>query len=114
MEEAVSLADLPGGGVNGNFAVVEFHDTGKPELWPFFNLVNQLARFEDDRGVPTVFIYGRMVSEDGRITAFDEEHFFAGCQAGAGLWCTVRDIGPCRVSQDLAACLSADRPAGRR
>lgn len=40
MEEAVSLADLSGGGVNGNFTVVEFHDTGKPELWPFFNLVD--------------------------------------------------------------------------
>ena len=86
MEEAVSLADLPGGGVNGNFAVVEFHDTGKPELWPIFNLVDQLARFEDNRCVSTVFVDGRMVLEDGRITAFDEENFVAGCRAGGGAW----------------------------
>ena len=86
MEEAVSLADLSGGGVNGNFTVVEFHDTGKSELWPFFNLVDQLARFEDNRCVSTVFVDGRMVLEDGRITAFDEENFVAGCRASGGAW----------------------------
>lgn len=86
MEEAVSLADLSGGGVNGNFTVVEFHDSGKPELWPFFKLVDQLARFEDNRGVPTVFVDRRMVLEDGRITAFDEENFVAGCRASGGAW----------------------------
>jgi len=113
VEEAVSLADLPRGGVNGNFAVVEFHDTGKPELWPFLNLVNQLARFEDNRGVPTVFVYGRMVLEDGRITAFDEEHFFAGCQAGGGA--VVHGLGYRTMSSlprpRCPGCLSLSGPA---
>ena len=81
MEAAVSLADLPGGGVNGNFAAVEFHDTGRPEERPLLNLVNQMVSFEDDRGVNPVFVDGWMALEDGRITAFDEEHLFAGCQA---------------------------------
>ena len=58
MEEAVSLTDLPGGGLNGNFAVVEFHDTGKTELWPFLNLLNQLVCFEGNRGVSTILAMG--------------------------------------------------------
>ena len=115
MEEAVSLADLPGGGLNGNFAVVEFHDTCRPEERPFLNLLNQMVSFEDDRGVNPVFVDGWMALEDGRITAFDEEHFFPGCRAGCGARSGI--LGPCRVSQDLgalAARLSADRPTGRR
>lgn len=51
MEEAVSLADLPGGRVNGNFAAVEFHGTCRPEERPLLDLVNQMVSFEDDRGV---------------------------------------------------------------
>ncbi|SVB30192.1 uncharacterized protein METZ01_LOCUS183046, partial [marine metagenome] len=38
------------------------------------NLVNQMVSFEDDRGVNPVFVDGRMVIEDGRITTLDEEH----------------------------------------
>jgi len=67
VEEAVSLADLPRGGVNGSFAAVEFHDTCRPEERPLLNLVNQMVSFEDDRGVNPVFVDGRMVREEAGL-----------------------------------------------
>ena len=81
------------------------------------NLVNQMVSFEDDRGVNPVFVDGRMVIEDGRITTLDEEHLVAGYQA-TGEAVVARSGFPDQVGSPTTWCLtvglSADRPAGRR
>ena len=78
---AMQMGDEIGSLEAGKFADVVLHDTDRPEWRPLLNVMNQLVWSADGRGVHTVFVDGRMVVEDGRITAFDEERFYQECQA---------------------------------
>lgn len=64
----------------GKKADVVLHDTDRPEWRPLLNVMNQLVWSADGRGVHTVFVDGRKVVEDGRMTTVDEERFWARCQ----------------------------------
>ena len=64
----------------GKKADVVLHDTDRPEWRPLLNVMNQLVWSADGRGVHTVFVDGRKVVEDGRMTTIDEERFWARCQ----------------------------------
>lgn len=74
MEEEIGSIEI------GKKADLVLHDTDRPEWRPLLNVMNQLVWSADGRGVHTVLVDGRKVVEDGRITAFDEERFYALCQ----------------------------------
>jgi cytosine/adenosine deaminase-related metal-dependent hydrolase len=77
---AMQMGDEIGSLEAGKLADVVMHDTDRPEWRPLHNVMNQLVWSADGRGVHTVFVDGRRVVEDGRITAFDEKRFYAECQ----------------------------------
>jgi cytosine/adenosine deaminase-related metal-dependent hydrolase len=79
--DAMRMGDEIGSLEAGKLADVVLHDTDRPEWRPLHNVMNQLVWSADGRGVYTVFVDGRMVVEEGRITAFDEERFYSECQA---------------------------------
>jgi len=64
----------------GKRADLVLHDTDRPEWRPLLNVMNQLVWSADGRGVHTVFVDGRKVVEDGRMTTIDEERFWAEVQ----------------------------------
>ena len=64
----------------GKKADLVLHDTDRPEWRPLLNVMNQLVWSADGRGVHTVLVDGVKVVEEGRVTAFDEEKFYADCQ----------------------------------
>ena len=78
--EAMRMRDEIGSLEVGKLADVVLHDTDRPEWRPLLNVMNQLVWSADGRGVHTVFVDGNRVVEAGRITAFDEERFYAECQ----------------------------------
>jgi len=78
--KAMQMVDEIGSLEAGKLADVVLHDTDRPEWRPLHNVMNQLVWSADGRGVHTVFVDGRRVVDDGRITAFDEERFYAQCQ----------------------------------
>lgn len=78
--EAMRMRDEVGSLEVGKLADVVLHDTDRPEWRPLLNVMNQLVWSADGRGVHTVFVDGNRVVEAGRITAFDEERFYAECQ----------------------------------
>jgi len=116
VEEAVSIADLPGGGLIGKFAVVEIHGTGKTVLWPFLNLLNQLACFEGNRGVSTILSMAGWSYRAAGLLPRKRGTCLLSAKAGGRALVHGLGYRPCRVSQDLgvlAVCLSADWPARR-
>ena len=64
----------------GKRADLVLHNTDRPEWRPLLNVMNQLVWSADGRGVDTVLVGGRTVVEGGRVTALDEEQFYARCQ----------------------------------
>ena len=78
--KAMQLEDQIGSLENGKKADLVIHDTDRPEWRPLLNVMNQLVWSADGRGVHTVLVDGKKVVEEGRITAFDEEKFYASCQ----------------------------------
>ena len=84
--KALQLEDEIGSLEIGKLADVVLHDTDRPEWRPLLNVMNQLVWSADGRSVHTVFVDGRRVVDAGRITALDEERFYAECQvAGEAL-----------------------------
>ncbi|MDP7411940.1 MAG: amidohydrolase family protein [Acidimicrobiales bacterium] len=77
---AMQMGDQIGSLAAGKLADVVLHDTDRPEWRPLLNVMNQLVWSADGRGVHTVFVDGRRVVDEGRITAFDEGRFYAECQ----------------------------------
>ena len=78
--KAMQMEDQIGSLEDGKKADLVMHDTDRPEWRPLLNVMNQLVWSADGRGVHTVLVDGRKVVEAGRITAFDEEKFYAQCQ----------------------------------
>lgn len=74
------MEDQIGSLAPGKLADVVLHDTDRPEWRPLLNVMNQLVWSADGRGVHTVFVDGRKVVEDGRMTTIDEDTFYARCQ----------------------------------
>ena len=79
--KAICAEDELGSLEAGKKADVVLHDTDRPEWRPLLNVMNQLVWAADGRGVHTVFVDGKKVVEDGRMTTIDEERFWAQCQA---------------------------------
>ena len=73
----------------GKKADVVLHDIDRPEWRPLLNVMNQLVWSADGRGVHTVFVDGKMVVQDGRMTTIDEDALWADAQA-AGEAITLR------------------------
>ncbi|MCS5684698.1 MAG: amidohydrolase family protein [Acidimicrobiales bacterium] len=77
---AMQMASEIGSLEVGKKADLVLHDTDRPEWRPLLNVMNQLVWSADGRGVHTVLVNGRTVVEGGRVTALDEEQFYARCQ----------------------------------
>ena len=77
---AMQMASEIGSLEVGKRADLVLHDTDRPEWRPLLNVMNQLVWSADGRGVHTVLVDGRTVVEGGRVTALDEEQFYARCQ----------------------------------
>ena len=77
---AMQMGDEIGSLEVGKLADVVLHDTDRPEWRPLLNVMNQLVWSADGRGVHMVFVDGRKVVAEGRVTALDEERFYAECQ----------------------------------
>ena len=77
---AMQMASEIGSLEVGKKADLVLHDTDRPEWRPLLNVMNQLVWSADGRGVHTVLVNGRIVVEGGRVTALDEEQFYARCQ----------------------------------
>src|SRR5690606_9697507 len=67
----------------GKRADLVLHDRERPEWVPLLNVANQLVWSADGRGVHTVFVDGRVVVEDHRMTTVDEERLYALAQQRA-------------------------------
>ena len=78
--KAMQLENEVGSLEIGKKADLVLHDTDRPEWRPLLNVMNQLVWSADGRGVHTVLVDGVKVVEEGRVTAFDEEKFYADCQ----------------------------------
>ena len=78
--KAMQLENEVGSLEIGKKADLVLHDTDRPEWRPLLNVMNQLVWSADGRGVHTVLVDGVKVVEEGKVTAFDEEKFYADCQ----------------------------------
>ena len=78
--KAMQLENEVGSLEIGKKADLVLHDTDRPEWRPLLNVMNQLVWSADGRGVHTVLVDGVKVVEEGRVTALDEEKFYADCQ----------------------------------
>lgn len=67
----------------GHKADMVAHDRMRPEWVPLLNVVNQLVWAADGRGVHSVWVGGRRVVEDYRMTTIDEAQLFARIEAAA-------------------------------
>ncbi len=67
----------------GKRADLVLHDRERPEWVPLLDVANQLVWSADGRGVHTVFVDGRVVVEDYRMTTVDEERLYALAQERA-------------------------------
>jgi cytosine/adenosine deaminase-related metal-dependent hydrolase len=65
----------------GKKADVVLHDRDRPEWTPLLNVANQLVWSADGRGVHTVFVDGRRVVDDYRLTTVDEHDLYRRAQA---------------------------------
>jgi cytosine/adenosine deaminase-related metal-dependent hydrolase len=64
----------------GKKADLVLHDRDRPEWTPLLNVANQLVWSADGRGVHTVFVDGRVVVDDYRLTTVDEHDLYARAQ----------------------------------
>jgi cytosine/adenosine deaminase-related metal-dependent hydrolase len=64
----------------GKRADVVLHDRNRPEWTPLLNVANQLVYSADGRGVHSVFVDGRRVVENYRLTTVDEDSLYARAQ----------------------------------
>jgi len=64
----------------GKKADLVLHDRERPEWTPLLNVANQLVWSADGRGVHTVFVDGRKVVDDYRLTTLDEKALYARAQ----------------------------------
>jgi cytosine/adenosine deaminase-related metal-dependent hydrolase len=67
----------------GKKADLVMHDTDRPEWRPLLNVVAQLVWSADGRGVHSVWVDGRRVVEDYRVTTVDEHRLYAEVQIAA-------------------------------
>jgi cytosine/adenosine deaminase-related metal-dependent hydrolase len=65
----------------GKKADIVLHDRDRPEWTPLLNVANQLVWSADGRGVHTVFVDGRKVVDDYRLTTVDEYDLYRRAQA---------------------------------
>jgi cytosine/adenosine deaminase-related metal-dependent hydrolase len=65
----------------GKKADLVLHDRERPEWTPLLNVANQLVWSADGRGVHSVFVDGRKVVDDYRLTTVDEKALYARAQA---------------------------------
>lgn len=79
--KSMQMQDSIGSLEAGKLADIVLHDTDRPEWRPLLNVANQLVWSADGRGVHTVFVDGKKVVEDGRMTTIDEDSFYGRCQA---------------------------------
>lgn len=78
---ALLLEDEIGSLEVGKRADLVLHDRNRPEWTPLHNVANQLVYSADGRGVHTVFVDGRRVVDDYRLTTVDEHALYAAAQA---------------------------------
>lgn len=81
--KGAGLAGTVGALVPGMKADFVAHDRNRPEWTPLLNVVNQLVWSADGRGVHSVWVDGRRVVEDYRMTTIDEDRLFAQAEAVA-------------------------------
>jgi len=83
---ALGLADEIGSLEVGKRADVVLHDRRRPEWTPLLNVANQLVYSADGRSVHTVFVEGRKVVDDYRLTTIDAGELYQRAQrAGEGV-----------------------------
>lgn len=73
---AMQLADTIGSLEVGKKADLVLHDLQRPEWQPLLNIVNQLAYSADGRSVHSVWVDGRRVVENYRVTTLDETRLY--------------------------------------
>jgi 5-methylthioadenosine/S-adenosylhomocysteine deaminase len=78
--KALLLEDEIGSLEAGKRADVVLHDRSRPEWTPLLNVANQLVYAADGRGVHTVFVEGRRVVDNYRLTTLDEDALYAAAQ----------------------------------
>lgn len=79
----LQLSDRIGSLEVGKKADLVMHDTDRPEWRPLLNVVAQLVWSADGRGVHSVWVDGRRVVEDYRVTTVDERRLYAEAQAAS-------------------------------
>jgi cytosine/adenosine deaminase-related metal-dependent hydrolase len=78
--KALLLEDEIGSLEVGKRADLVLHDRNRPEWTPLLNVANQLVYSADGRGVHSVFVDGRRVVDDYRLTTVDEDTLYARAQ----------------------------------
>lgn len=71
----------------GKRADLVLHDRRRPEWTPLLNVANQLVYSADGRSVHTVFVDGRKVVEDYRLTTIDEDRLYSEAQKAGEAIC---------------------------
>lgn len=71
----------------GKRADLVLHDRNRPEWTPLLNVANQLVYAADGRGVHSVFVDGRRVVDDYRLTTVDEDALYADAQRAGEAIC---------------------------
>ena len=75
------LADHEIGSIEvGKKADLVLHDRDRPEWTPLHNVANQLVYAADGRSVHTVFVDGRKVVDNYRLTTIDEQQLYRDAQ----------------------------------
>jgi cytosine/adenosine deaminase-related metal-dependent hydrolase len=77
---ALLLDDEIGSIEAGKRADLVLHDRNRPEWTPLLNVANQLVYAADGRGVHSVFVDGRRVVDNYRLTTVDEDALYAAAQ----------------------------------
>jgi cytosine/adenosine deaminase-related metal-dependent hydrolase len=71
----------------GKRADLVLHDRRRPEWTPLLNVANQLVYSADGRSVHTVFVDGRKVVENYRLTTIDEDRLYREVQQAGEAIC---------------------------
>jgi cytosine/adenosine deaminase-related metal-dependent hydrolase len=71
----------------GKRADLVLHDRRRPEWTPLLNVANQLVYSADGRSVHTVFVDGRKVVENYRLTTIDEDRLYEDAQRAGEAIC---------------------------
>jgi cytosine/adenosine deaminase-related metal-dependent hydrolase len=78
---AILAEDEIGSSEVGKRADLVLHARNRPEWTPLLNVANQLVWSADGRSVHTVFVDGRKVVDDYRLTTIDEDRLYREAQA---------------------------------